>query len=179
MASNSMSLVTLKASDDVLVTATRRAAEKSVIIRDMLSDLDDAVLEGAIPIFNVAGATLEQVVGWCERHAADAEPSSAKPPPPPPLDDDDNNNNNNLTDEDRAFLGALDTREGLLEVILAANYLDIKDLLDQACRTVADRLSGKSTQQMREILGVENDFDPAEEEQLRKDNAWAFDYECK
>ena len=56
----------------------------------------------------------------------------------------------------------------------AANFLNIKSLLDLVCQTVADMIKNKSPQQIREIFNIKNDFSPEEEEAIRKDNEWAF-----
>ena len=56
----------------------------------------------------------------------------------------------------------------------AANYLNIKSLLDLVCQTVADMIKNKSPQQIREIFNIKNDFTPEEEEAIRKENEWAF-----
>lgn len=42
----------------------------------------------------------------------------------------------------------------LFELILAANYLDIKSLLDLTCAKVASMIKGKNTEDMLGIRGV-------------------------
>jgi len=48
----------------------------------------------------------------------------------------------------------------------AANYLDIKGLLDVTCKTVANMIKGKTTEEIRETFNIKNDFTPDEEEQV-------------
>jgi hypothetical protein len=50
--------------------------------------------------------------------------------------------------------------------IQAANYLDIKGLLDVTCKTVANMIKGKSPEEIRKTFNIKNDFTPAEEEQV-------------
>jgi S-phase kinase-associated protein 1 len=57
----------------------------------------------------------------------------------------------------------------------AANYLDIKGLLDLICKTVADMMKGKSVEEIRKMFNIKNDFTPEEEEEVRKENQWAFE----
>ena len=60
----------------------------------------------------------------------------------------------------------------LFEIILAANYLDVKGLLEMGCKTVADMMGGKSAEEIRRTFNIENDLTAEEEEQIRKENAW-------
>ena len=64
--------------------------------------------------------------------------------------------------------------EMLFEIILAANYLDIKALLDLSCMTVANMVKGKHAEDIRELFGIPNDFTPAED-QICRQNEWAED----
>jgi S-phase kinase-associated protein 1 len=62
--------------------------------------------------------------------------------------------------------------ETLFNLILAANYLDIKSLLDLTCKTVADEIKGKTPEQIRVRFNIKNDFTPEEEEEVKRENAW-------
>ena len=63
----------------------------------------------------------------------------------------------------------------LFNLILAANFLNIKNLLDLGCQTVADMITGKTPEEIRTVLNIENDFTPEEEKEIRKENQWAFE----
>ncbi|KAL6219175.1 hypothetical protein ACLB2K_012381 [Fragaria x ananassa] len=56
-----------------------------------------------------------------------------------------------------------------------ANYLNIKELLDLTCQTVADMIKGKTPEEIRRIFNIRNDFTPEEEAEVRKENQWAFE----
>lgn len=58
----------------------------------------------------------------------------------------------------------------------AANYLNIKSLLDLTCQTVADMIKGKTPEEIRKTFNIKNDFTPEEEEEVRRENAWAFEW---
>lgn len=57
----------------------------------------------------------------------------------------------------------------------AANYLNIKGLLDLTCQTVADMIKGKTPEEIRKTFNIKNDFTPEEEEEVRRENQWAFE----
>lgn len=63
----------------------------------------------------------------------------------------------------------------LFDLILAANYLNIKGLLDLTCQTVANMIKGKTPEEIRRTFNIKNDFTPEEEEEVRRENQWAFD----
>lgn len=61
-------------------------------------------------------------------------------------------------------------------VFQAANYLNIKGLLDLTCQTVADMIKGKTPEEIRKTFNIKNDFTPEEEEEVRRENQWAFEW---
>lgn len=63
----------------------------------------------------------------------------------------------------------------LFELVHAANYLDIKNLLELTCKTVAKIMHGKTSEQIRRTFKIGNDFSPEEEEEIRKENQRAFE----
>ncbi|TKC49272.1 hypothetical protein EI555_017152 [Monodon monoceros] len=60
----------------------------------------------------------------------------------------------------------------LFELILAANYLDIKGLPDVTCKTVASMIKGETPEEIRKTFNIKNDFTEEEEAQVHRENQW-------
>lgn len=60
-------------------------------------------------------------------------------------------------------------------MVQAANFLDIKSLLELACQAVANIIKGKTAEEIRQHFDIKNDFTPEEEEAIRKENSWTFE----
>ncbi|KAF2999391.1 hypothetical protein E8E13_006673 [Curvularia kusanoi] len=157
--------VKLTTSDNQDMEVDRQVAERSILIKNLLEDLGGDNDE-AIPIPNVNEPVMKKVLEWCEHHRND----------PPASQDDDSDSRKKSTDIDewdQKFMQV--DQEMLFEIILAANYLDIKALLDVGCKTVANMIKGKSPDEIRKTFNIQNDFTPEEEEQIRRENEWAED----
>ncbi|KAL7751910.1 hypothetical protein RI367_002432 [Sorochytrium milnesiophthora] len=178
-------MVVLTSSDGVAFTVDRAIAERSVLLKNMLDDIgagNDDGAEGAadeaaenqtpIPIPNVLSRVLKKVIDYCEHHKADPLPT-AEEPDGYNLDDRARNRSDDIEEWDAEFINV--EQELLFEIILAANYLDIKPLLDLGCKTVANMIKGKTPEEIRKTFNIDNDFTPEEEEQIRKENEWAED----
>lgn len=160
------SKITLISNDGAVISVDSQVVMKSVLIKNMIEDLGDAVAESDVPIPNVNESVLRKVIEWCEHHKND----------PAPAVDDDSDSRKKTTDIeewDQKFMQV--DQEMLFEIILASNYLDIKPLLDVGCKTVANMIKGKSPEEIRKTFNITNDFTPEEEEQIRRENEWAED----
>ncbi|KAL1252400.1 hypothetical protein QQF64_017093 [Cirrhinus molitorella] len=159
-----MPTIKLQSSDGEMFEVDVEIAKQSVTIKTMLEDLgmDDEGDDDPVPLPNVNAAILKKVIQWCTHHKDD---------PPPPEDDE---NKEKRTDDipvwDQEFLKV--DQGTLFELILAANYLDIKGLLDVTCKTVANMIKGKTPEEIRKTFNIKNDFTEEEEAQVRKENQW-------
>lgn len=172
-----------------------KAAKHSTVIYMLLQDFEDQDID-ILPIsIGVSDECLQKVFDWVSHHKDDALDT----------DDVDNHifDPMALTDKvsaersaeaeerrrrarklknepvviagwDETFFESVDSPM-MYEILIAANYLEIRKLLDISCQVVVNMIRGKTTEQIREILGIENDFTPEEEEQIRKETAWVFD----
>jgi len=158
-----MPKVKLASSDMVQVDVDVEVIQCSQTIKTMLEDLGfEEGDEEVIPLPNVNSTILNKVIQWATHHKDDA----------PPLEDDETKEKrtDDISSWDADFLKV--EQSTLFELILAANYLDIKGLLDVTCKTVANMIKGKTPEEIRKQFNIKNDFTPAEEEQIRKENEW-------
>ena len=66
------------------------------------------------------------------------------------------------------------SKEELYELVIAANYLNVREALDFACEKVADIVRGKSVEDIRSEFNIESRLTPEDDAQLRAVNPWAF-----
>jgi len=159
-----MSSVKLESSDEQVFEVPREIAEMSITVKHMLDDVD-ADSDAPIPLPNVTGKILAKVIEWAKYHHAN--------PDPPSDEKKDEKRTDDIIPWDKEFCDV--DQPTLFELILAANYLDIKPLLDLTCKTVANMIKGKTPEEIRKTFNIKNDFTPEEEEQIRKENEWCMD----
>ncbi|PIA62081.1 hypothetical protein AQUCO_00200223v1 [Aquilegia coerulea] len=116
--------------------------------------IEDGCTEDEIPLPNVTGSILKKVIEYCDKHVC-AEKEELKK-------------------WDAEFIDAAN-QATLYNLILAANYLSIKGLLDLGTQKVADMIKGKMPEEIRRTFNIKNDFAPEEEAAIRSENAWAFE----
>ncbi|CAN6541490.1 unnamed protein product [Malus baccata var. baccata] len=144
--SSSSKKITLKSSDGESFEVEEAVALESQTIKHMI---EDDCADNGIPLPNVTSKILAKVIEYCKKHVDAAKPDEK-------ISEDD--------------LKAWDQ-----EFVKAANYLNIKTLLDLTCQTVADMIKGKTPEEIRKTFNIKNDFTTEEEEEVRRENQWAFE----
>lgn len=136
----------------------------SELVKSMMDDDDDDEQETKeIPLPNVKAQVLRKVIEFCEHHLEEPMTEIEKPL-----------KSQNMADVVQQWYATfVDLEQVLLfELILAANYMDIKPLLDLTCATVASMIKGKTPEEIRATFNITNDFSPEEEAQVREENKW-------
>ena len=165
----SPAMVTLISSDGERFEVPEAAATMSQTIRHMI---EDGCTDGGIPLPNVTARTLAKVLEFCNEHAA-AAAAAAAGSEAGSSSNAGKDGGADLAGFDKAFVDV--DKDTLYDLLLAANYLNVKPLLDLCCQKVADMIRGKTAEQIRQEFGIKNDFSPEEEEEIRKENQWAFE----
>ncbi|KAF5207101.1 Skp1-like protein [Thalictrum thalictroides] len=149
--------VTLKSSDGEAFEVDEAVAIESQTIKHMI---EDECADDGIPLPNVTSKILAKVIEYCKKHVESPKTEDRS------VDEDLKNWDAEFVKVDQATL---------FDLILAANYLNIKSLLDLTCQTVADMIKGKTPEEIRKTFNIKNDFTPEEEEEVRRENQWAFE----
>ncbi|KAM1529078.1 SKP1-like protein 1A [Malus sylvestris] len=155
--SSSSKKITLKSSDGESFEVEEAVALESQTIKHMI---EDDCADNGIPLPNVTSKILAKVIEYCKKHVDASKPDEK-------ISEDD------LKAWDQEFVKV--DQATLFDLILAANYLNIKTLLDLTCQTVADMIKGKTPEEIRKTFNIKNDFTPEEEEEVRRENQWAFE----
>ncbi|KAK4480346.1 hypothetical protein RD792_013417 [Penstemon davidsonii] len=145
--------ITLKSSDGRDFIISKNAAILSETIKAMVEEDDSSSI---FPLSIVDSKTLADVVTFLNMR----------------VDCGDDDDKKKSCDEE--FMAGKDDMKDLFNHLLAANYLDIKDLLDIICKKIADMMQGNSPEWVRKAFSIENDFLPEEEEKVREEHAWAY-----
>ncbi|XP_019198005.1 PREDICTED: SKP1-like protein 1A [Ipomoea nil] len=153
---SSSKTIILKSSDGEIFEVEEAVALKSQMLKYMIVDNDDTTI--TIPVPNVTSKILGMVIDYCKCHVEAAKGT---------IDSDD------LKAFDANFIKV--DHKTLFDLVLAANFLNINSLLDLTCQTVADMIKGKTPEEISKIFNIQTAFTPEEEEEIRRENAWAYE----
>ena len=163
MADTAVEPVIVITSDAKPVIMSRPAAAMSKTIDNLVSELG---VENPVPVPSVTEAVMMLVKEYAEYKVANLDA-------PAPEDDakKDERRTDNILPWDKAFMDKLEQSQ-LFDLIMAANYLEFKSLLDLGCKTVANMIKGKSVEELRVTFHLKNEFTPDEEKKVREENEW-------
>ncbi|XP_026439785.1 SKP1-like protein 1B [Papaver somniferum] len=152
MSSTPAKTITLRSSDEQIFVIGETVALQSKTLELMIADNDNENI--VIPLTTITGSILVKVIEYCNKHA-EVETS----------------------DEDKKIWDVQFVNFGstqiLFDMILAANFLNIKGLLDLTTNIVAEMVKGKTPNEIRRAFNIKDNFTPEEEEEVRRENNWA------
>ncbi len=174
-----MSSVKVQTSDNVVFELPIEVAKKSITLSNMLDDIE-VISENAIPLPNIDGKTMNTVVDFIKLDTVVLHKKKE-------LTEEEKNQRDEekpkegFQDWEQTFIdsyfkngdGSIN-QEILFKTILAANYLDIKQLLDLTCKSVANQIKGKTPDEIRSTFQIKNDFTPEEIDKIKKENEYVL-----
>ena len=156
-------LITLVSSDGEKMQISAKAAQRSQLVKGIIEDYPD---DAEVPLNNVKSGILKKIKEYLE-HYQDSDPKEIERPLA------SQNYQDCVEPWDYEFINVdLDL---IFEIILAANYMDIKPLLELASSKIASIIKGKTPEEIRKTFNIQNDFTPEEEQQIRDENQWCMD----
>ena len=160
-------MITLKSSDGKAFEVSKEAAARlSKVLAKMIAD---GCSDSGIKLEKIGSETLEKVVDYCNKHAnpvpstASSSSSSSFLAAP----------SKELEDWDRKLVDCL-SQDALFNLTEASDSLIMDGLLDLTCCKIADLMKGKTIDEMRKMFNIKNDFTKEQEQEIRREHAWAF-----
>ena len=150
--------IKVKSSDGKVIELSTKAASRSKLLSGIIEDYPE---DSEFPLNKINGATLEKVKEYLS-HYQDSEPRQIEKPLQKDFKD--------CVDEwDYKFIG--DDNSQILALIFAANFMDIKPLLELAAAKVATLIRGTTTESIRKDFEIK-DISEEEDKQMQKDKSY-------
>lgn len=146
--------VKLSAFGGEIIEVEAAVAQESGLIRRALEDELGAEV---IPIPNISAPVLNNIMAYCRKHTLDKPRTKEE-----------------LDEWVAQFLDIDPLRLG--DLVVSANFLEVDGLQDKILDKVAEMIMGKSPEDIRALLHIENDFTPEVEKAIRDKHPWAFQY---
>ena len=174
-------LVTLVSSDAHEFQVEEEVATMSKTIESLIADVGT---KETIPLPNVSGKILAKVLEFMKFHVTSEKERKKIEKEREKIEKSEEKIQESITAAiarvetsmrsfDEEFIKVDQSTQ--FDLLLAANYLNIKSLLNLLCDVVAAKIRGKSPEEIRTIFNIKNDFTPEEEAEVRRENQWAFE----
>jgi len=136
---------------------SRKAALQSNLVKTALEDDREAK---EVSLVHITAPIVEKVVQYMNYHK-DVPPRKIESPLK------SNNMKELVAKFDAKFVDEVDL-DTLMKLLLAANYMDVKSLLELICAKVASMMKGKTAPQIRKAFGIREEFTPEEYDEIKE-----------
>lgn len=151
----SSNMISLKTADGKIFEVEPAIVKEMQSVQSFI-DANPTIAVTTIPLPNVFSRELAKIIEYCRKHFLFRHANNGT-------------SARDAKDFDANFAKDQSDDE-LKELILAANYLNIKDFLNFMGRTIAGRIQIESMEIVRKFFVM-----PEEGAKLQQENAWAFD----
>jgi S-phase kinase-associated protein 1 len=157
----SADIIKVTSKDGKEFTISKKAAELSVLLKSTMQDFEGDVV---VPLSEMDDKTTARVVEYLEKFNGEMPQEIEKPLKSAVMKE--------VTDEWSAnFVDALPL-EDLVDITVAANFMEIQPLLDLTCAKIASMCKDKTEEEIFQTFGVTETFTEEEKAKIREENKW-------
>ncbi|KAJ1693452.1 hypothetical protein LUZ63_010150 [Rhynchospora breviuscula] len=147
--------IILKSCDGVEFKVPLAVAEQSGMVKAVMT----AGFSNFVPLPTVSAPVVALMISFWTEHSKEFTRAHEK---------------ESKDQEKKKFFDEMD-RELLFDFVLAANYMDAKEMLDSTCQHIADTIKNLPIEDVRNYFGFVNEFMPEEEQCVIEENKWAHE----
>ena len=147
----------LKSSDEKIFEVDKEVALELAVVKNIIKHID---IDDPISLSNISSKILAKVTKYCKYHLLykmNEEKSIA-------MKYEINAWNDFFLKVDQSTLH---------DLLMATNYLNIKNLFELICYSLANIISNIELEEIQKAFNIDNDFTPRDEEEVRRENQWA------
>lgn len=148
-----MDIIRLQSADLEVFELDAEYARHSGWIRSILEESRNLDRQDLISLRTVNGVVLRKVIDWLVHHKDDLTEG----------DEEMEEKSEYLLKWDKEFFDV--EKEMLIDLVLAANLLDIRGLLEESCQAVADLIGSRSPTEIRELFNCPDQSSTSLDEQ--------------
>lgn len=155
----------LKSNDNKEFKISRKNAELSGLVKNIIQDFGDGDLSEAINISEVDSHIMELIIEYLNHYAGKAPPEMQRPLKSANLADV-------FDDWSDKFIAKLNI-DDILDISSAANFMEIQSLLDLALAKVACMCKDKAPDEIFGVFGLKKeDISKEEVAKIKEENPW-------
>lgn len=152
--------ILVKCGDDIDVPVMIDIAKMSTLLSEMIEDLGEE-RGNIIPLPNVQSSIFVKIIEYCSHHLNDPVESAVQALI----------NDNKVSTWDEEFCEQMEVVT-IIEIMLAANFLDVQPLFRFCCQTLAQKIHGKTPEEIRATFNIKKKFTIEDEMRVIAENPW-------